>query len=114
MLTIATLWALSFACALYDMECEVWQVGASYDSKPYRRLMIEAFGAKVYRSPSDVTEVGRALGADPKNHSGSLGIAISEAVADDEHAQLNERPIHPDFDPVRRGCCNTVFSEGPA
>ena len=72
--------ALSFACALYDMECEVWQVGASYDSKPYRRLMIEAFGAKVYRSPSDVTEVGRALGADPKNHSGSLGIAISEAV----------------------------------
>ena len=72
--------ALSFACALYDMECEVWQVGASYDSKPYRRLMIEAFGAKVYRSPSDETEVGRALGADPKNHSGSLGIAISEAV----------------------------------
>ena len=72
--------ALSFACALYDMECEVWQVGASYDSKPYRRLMIEAFGAKVYRSPSDVTEVGRALGADSKNHSGSLGIAISEAV----------------------------------
>ncbi len=72
--------ALSFACALYDMECEVWQVGASYDSTPYRRLMIEAFGAKVYRSPSDVTEVGRALGADPKNHSGSLGIAISEAV----------------------------------
>ena len=72
--------ALSFACALYEMECEVWQVGASYDSKPYRRLMIEAFGAKVYRSPSDVTEVGRALGADPKNHSGSLGIAISEAV----------------------------------
>ena len=72
--------ALSFACALYDMECDVWQVGASYDSKPYRRLMIEAFGAKVYRSPSDVTEVGRALGADPKNHSGSLGIAISEAV----------------------------------
>ena len=72
--------ALSFACALYDMECEVWQVGASYDSKPYRRLMIEAFGAKVYRSPSDATEVGRALGADPKNHSGSLGIAISEAV----------------------------------
>ena len=72
--------ALSFACALYDMECDVWQVGASYDSKPYRRLMIEAFGAKVYRSPSDLTEVGRALGADPKNHSGSLGIAISEAV----------------------------------
>jgi len=36
--------ALAFACALYDLECEVWQVGSSYDSKPFRRLMIEAFG----------------------------------------------------------------------
>ena len=72
--------ALAFACALYDMECEVWQVGASYDAKPYRRLMIEAFGAAVHRSPSDLTEVGRQLGANPANQSGSLGIAISEAV----------------------------------
>jgi tryptophan synthase beta chain len=72
--------ALAFACALYDLECEVWQVGASYDAKPYRRLMIETFGATIHRSPSDVTDIGRALGADPKNHSGSLGIAISEAV----------------------------------
>ena len=72
--------ALSFACALYDLECEVWQVGASYDAKPYRRLMIEAFGARVHRSPSDLTEIGRALAADPKTWSGSLGIAISEAV----------------------------------
>src|SRR5690606_10360046 len=69
-----------FACALYGLECEVWQVGASYDSKPYRRLMIEAFGAAVHRSPSDLTEAGRTLGADPANQSGSLGIAISEAV----------------------------------
>lgn len=72
--------ALAFACALYDMECEIFQVGASYDKKPYRRLMIEAFGGKVHRSPSDLTEAGRTLGADPKNQSGSLGIAISEAV----------------------------------
>jgi tryptophan synthase beta chain len=72
--------ALAFACALYDMECEVWQVGASYDSKPYRRLMIEAFGASVHRSPSQLTEVGRKLAEDPNNYSGSLGIAISEAV----------------------------------
>jgi len=72
--------ALSFACALYDLECEVWQVGASYDAKPYRRLMIETFGAKVFRSPSDRTEVGRQFQTDPRNHSGSLGIAISEAV----------------------------------
>ena len=72
--------ALAFATALYDMECEVWQVGASYDAKPYRRLMIEAFGGEVHRSPSDLTEVGRMLGANPANQSGSLGIAISEAV----------------------------------
>ncbi|MGV1037504.1 MAG: TrpB-like pyridoxal phosphate-dependent enzyme [Candidatus Nanopelagicales bacterium] len=72
--------ALAFACALFDLECEIWQVGASYDSKPYRRLMIEAFGGLVHRSPSDLTEVGRALGANPANQSGSLGIAISEAV----------------------------------
>jgi tryptophan synthase beta chain len=58
----------------------VWQVGASYDAKPYRRMMIEAFGASVHRSPSDLTEVGRMLGADPRNFTGSLGIAISEAV----------------------------------
>ncbi|MBU6348220.1 MAG: TrpB-like pyridoxal phosphate-dependent enzyme [Actinomycetales bacterium] len=72
--------ALSFACALYGLECEIWQVGASYDAKPYRRLMIEAFGGKIHRSPSDLTEAGRMLGADPRNASGSLGIAISEAV----------------------------------
>jgi tryptophan synthase beta chain len=72
--------ALSFACALYDIDCEVWQVGASYDAKPYRRLMIEAFGAKVFRSPSDVTDIGRKFREDTANLPGSLGIAISEAV----------------------------------
>lgn len=72
--------ALAFACALYGLECEIWQVGASYDAKPYRRLMIETFGGKVHRSPSELTEAGRMLAQDPKNLSGSLGIAISEAV----------------------------------
>ena len=72
--------ALAFACALFGLECEVWQVGASYDAKPYRRLMIEAFGGEVHRSPSDLTNAGRMLGANPANQSGSLGIAISEAV----------------------------------
>ena len=72
--------ALSYACALFGMECEVWQVGASYDAKPARKLMMQTFGAKVHRSPSDATEAGRTLRKDPKNHSGSLGIAISEAV----------------------------------
>jgi tryptophan synthase beta chain len=72
--------ALAFACALFGLECEIWQVGASYDQKPYRRLMMEAFGGVVHRSPSDLTTSGRAvLAADPDNP-GSLGIAISEAV----------------------------------
>ncbi len=72
--------ALAFACALFDIECEVWQVGASFDQKPYRRMMIEAFGASVHRSPSDLTASGRAILATDPNHPGSLGIAISEAV----------------------------------
>ena len=72
--------ALAFACALFGLECEVWQVGASYDSKPYRRMMIETFGGTVHRSPSELTEAGRAMGANPANASGSLGMAISEAV----------------------------------
>ena len=72
--------ALAFACALYDLECEVWQVGSSYDSKPYRRLMIEAFGGTVHRSPSNLTAAGRKFLEDPATFTGSLGIAISEAV----------------------------------
>ncbi len=72
--------ALSFACALYDLECEVWQVGISYDQKPYRRMMIEAFGAAVHRSPSALTRVGRQYLATDPEHPGSLGLAISEAV----------------------------------
>src|SRR5512141_3167739 len=72
--------ALSFACSLFGLECEVWQVGASYDQKPYRRMMIEVFGAKVHRSPSELTQSGKAILAEIENHPGSLGIAISEAV----------------------------------
>jgi tryptophan synthase beta chain len=72
--------ALAFACALYGLECEIWQVGASFDQKPYRRLMMEAFGGKVHRSPSELTASGRAILEKDPNHPGSLGIAISEAV----------------------------------
>jgi tryptophan synthase beta chain len=72
--------ALAYACALFGLECEVWQVGASYDQKPYRRLMIETFGGTVHRSPSTRTAAGRAVLADRPDHPGSLGIAISEAV----------------------------------
>ncbi|MFO8074896.1 MAG: TrpB-like pyridoxal phosphate-dependent enzyme [Egibacteraceae bacterium] len=72
--------ALAFACSLFELSCEVWQVRASYEQKPYRRSMIETFGATVHPSPSPLTEAGRAiLDADPDSP-GSLGIAISEAV----------------------------------
>jgi tryptophan synthase beta chain len=72
--------ALAFACAQFGLECEVWQVGASYDGKPYRRSVMETFGATVHRSPSELTETGRKILADVPEHPGSLGIAISEAV----------------------------------
>ncbi len=72
--------ALAFACAQFGLDCEVWQVRASYDQKPYRRAMMEAFGATVYPSPSEVTEYGRKVLADDPANPGSLGIAISEAV----------------------------------
>jgi tryptophan synthase beta chain len=72
--------ALAFACAQFGLACEVWQVRASYDQKPYRRIMIETFGGTVYPSPSDRTEAGRAILAKDPDSTGSLGIAISEAV----------------------------------
>src|SRR6202790_2291200 len=72
--------SLAFACALYGLECEIWQVGASFDQKPYRRLMMEAFGGKVHRSPSTMTAAGRAVLEAHPDSPGSLGIAISEAV----------------------------------
>jgi tryptophan synthase beta chain len=72
--------ALAFACAVFGLECEVWQVRASYDQKPYRRLLMESYGAKVHPSPSDVTQAGKAILAEHPDSTGSLGIAISEAV----------------------------------
>ena len=72
--------ALAFACALFDIECEIWQVRSSYDQKPYRKAMIETFGATVHPSPSVLTEAGRKVLANDSETPGSLGIAISEAV----------------------------------
>ena len=69
--------SLAFACSMFDLECEIFMTGSSYDSKPYRRSMIETFGATVHRSPSNLTETGKANAGSP---TGSLGIAISEAV----------------------------------
>jgi tryptophan synthase beta chain len=72
--------ALAFASTVFGLECEVWQVRASYDQKPYRRLMMETYGATVHPSPSDLTEAGKAVLAEHPDSTGSLGIAISEAV----------------------------------
>src|SRR4051795_8178667 len=69
--------SLAFACSLFGLECEVFMVGSSYDQKPYRRSMMQTWGATVHRSPSELTNSGRANAAHP---TGSLGIAISEAV----------------------------------
>ncbi|MYA27053.1 MAG: TrpB-like pyridoxal phosphate-dependent enzyme [Acidimicrobiales bacterium] len=73
--------ALAFATAQYGIECEVWQVAASYRQKPYRKTMMEIWGARVHSSPSEATEYGRSLLAEDPDHPGSLGVAISEAVA---------------------------------
>ncbi|MEE6263084.1 TrpB-like pyridoxal phosphate-dependent enzyme [Plantactinospora sonchi] len=72
--------ALAFACSQYGLDCEVWQVRASYDQKPYRRIMIETFGGVIHPSPSELTAAGRAVLAEHPDSPGSLGIAISEAV----------------------------------
>ena len=69
--------SLAFACCLFGLGCEVFMVGASYDQKPYRRSMMQTWGATVHRSPSELTQAGRASAGHP---TGSLGIAISEAV----------------------------------
>ncbi|MEE8602106.1 TrpB-like pyridoxal phosphate-dependent enzyme [Euzebya tangerina] len=72
--------ALSFACAQFGLDLDVWQVAASFTQKPYRASMIRTWGANIHSSPSELTAAGRAiLEADP-NSPGSLGIAISEAV----------------------------------
>ena len=79
--------ALSFACKLFGIECEVFMVKVSYEGKPYRKVMMNTWGAKVHASPSNLTEAGRSILAKDPNSPGSLGIAISEAV---EVAATNE------------------------
>ena len=72
--------ALSMACKMFDLDLEVYMVKVSYQQKPYRRFLMETFGAQVFPSPSDRTEAGKSvLKANPQS-TGSLGIAISEAV----------------------------------
>jgi len=74
--------ALSFAGAQFGLQVKVYMVKASYEQKPYRRLLMEAWGGKCYASPTEMTEVGRKIREQFPDTTGSLGIAISEAVED--------------------------------
>jgi tryptophan synthase beta chain len=88
-------WGSALALAgslLGDMEIKVYMVRVSYNQKPYRAVLMKTWGATVVPSPSDQTNTGRGLLANDKNHPGSLGIAISEAV--EEVATRKERDSH--------------------
>src|SRR4029077_20157901 len=79
--------ALSYACQVFDLECLVFMVKASYQQKPSRRIFMETMGATVHASPSTETQAGQKILAENPDSTGSLGIAISEAV---EVAATNE------------------------
>ncbi len=82
--------ALSMACKVFDLECVVYMVKVSYNQKPYRKMLMETYGATVIPSPSEHTSAGRAILAKTPNTSGSLAMAISEAIEDaleDDHSR---------------------------
>lgn len=82
--------AISYACALFGLACEVYMVKVSFAQKPYRKILMNTYGADVYASPSERTQAGRDVLAKNPDSTGSLGIAISEAVevaAQDETAK---------------------------
>ncbi|MFB9620323.1 TrpB-like pyridoxal phosphate-dependent enzyme [Brooklawnia cerclae] len=84
--------ALSFACSVFGLACDVFQVRTSYETKPYRHIQMETFGAQVTPSPSERTEAGRSLRERFPDTTGSLGMAISEAIeeaAKDPHANYS-------------------------
>jgi tryptophan synthase beta chain len=74
--------AMSFACQHFGLECMVYMVKSSYEQKPYRKIMMKLFGADIVASPSDKTKCGQKYQLEDRDHPGSLGIAISEAVED--------------------------------
>ena len=74
--------AIAFACNLFGLRCSVYMVRVSYEQKPYRRILMESWGAEVLASPTNRTEAGKNILAHDPDSSGSLGIAISEAVED--------------------------------
>ncbi len=82
--------ALAFAGSYFGVKVRVFMVRVSYNQKPYRRVIMEIYGAEVYPSPSNITEIGRKILKEELDHPGSLGIAISEALYDvlnDENAR---------------------------
>jgi tryptophan synthase beta chain len=74
--------ALAFACSVFGIDLKVYMVRASYDQKPYRRILMETYGAQIVPSPSPDTQYGQKVLAQDPSHTGSLGIAISEAIED--------------------------------
>ncbi len=74
--------ALALATALFDIDLTVYMTRSSFDQKPYRRVLMEVYGAQVHSSPSSNTNIGKGFLQKDPNHPGSLGIAISEAVED--------------------------------
>ncbi len=74
--------ALAFACRIFDLKCRVYMVKCSYEQKPYRRILMENWGAEVFPSPTKLTKSGKGILKKDPNTPGSLGIAISEAVED--------------------------------
>ena len=74
--------SLAMACSVFGLECNIYMVKVSFHQKPYRKLLMQTYGATVHASPSDQTEFGRKVLAEDPNSNGSLGIAISEAIED--------------------------------
>lgn len=91
--------SLAFACSLFGLKLKVYMVRVSYNQKPYRRMMMETWGAECVPSPSQDTSIGRDILAKNPDHPGSLGLAISDAVADaapreDSHYSLGSVVNH--------------------
>jgi tryptophan synthase beta chain len=74
--------SLAFACQQMDLDCTVYMVRVSHEQKPYRRIMMETYGATVHASPTDLTQAGHSILEEDPDSPGSLGIAISEAIED--------------------------------
>ena len=101
--------ALAFASMMFGLQATIYMVRASYDQKPYRKMMMKAFGAECIPSPSARTEAGRKILAEDPDNQGSLGIAISEAVED---ALVNEEETNYAIGSVFNHVCMHQTVEG--